>query len=344
MTPLRDVPLAPLTTLSLGGPAAYFVEATSDEVLLEALAWAQRRALPVRILGSGSNLVVGDRGVDGLVVHMAQRGVHHEAVDRDVVRVSAQAGEPWDDFVAHVVAEGLWGLECLSGIPGQVGATPIQNVGAYGQEVAQTIERVKVLDRHTRRVEHLSPADCGFAYRESRFKRNPQTFVVLEVTFRLRRNGQAALRYRELEAAFAQHPNPSLQAVRDQVLQLRRRKSMVLDPADPNRRSAGSFFKNPVVPEAHFQRFVARTRVAVPHWPTPTGVKLAAAWLIEQSGYQKGHRRGPVGISSAHALALVHHGGGRTQDLLALARDIQEAVQSRFDIELEQEPVHWHHA
>ncbi len=337
MEVLEHVALAPRTSLELGGPARFFVEARDDATVVEALRWAKARGVDARVLGGGSNLVVADAGVDGLVVEMAQRGVHI-----DGGRVRAAAGEPWDALVARTVAAGLAGLECLSGIPGRVGATPIQNVGAYGQEVAETIEFVRVLDRDTLEERVLAPADCAFGYRDSAFKRSPDRVVVLEVTFALRPGGAPALRYAELERAFEGEPTPTLAEVRERVIELRRRKSMVIDAADPNRRSAGSFFTNPIVEAAVADAVVATSALQVPRWPTEDGrVKLAAGWLIEQAGMQKGRRRGAVGISTAHALALVHHGGGTTAALLALADEVRDSVRARFGVTLEREPVLW---
>jgi UDP-N-acetylmuramate dehydrogenase len=327
------------------------VEATDEDAVIEALAWAEEQGLPVLVLGGGSNLVVADGGWDGLVVHMALRGVE---VERTAGRVALRvaAGEPWDAVVAQTVHEGWAGLECLSGIPGSTGATPIQNVGAYGQEVAEVITAVHVWDRRARRRRVVTPAECRFGYRDSAFKRDPDGAVVLAVDLALRPGGAPTLRYAELARSFggtsegAAHP--SLLEVRARVLALRRSKSMVLDPADDNHRSAGSFFTNPVVDAAVADALVEQAlreglvdrAAAVPRFAADGGrVKLAAAWLIEAAGFRKGERRGSVGISSRHALALVHHGGGRTQELLAFAEEIRARVRERFGVALEREPV-----
>ena len=339
----RDVPLAPRTTLELGGAAEYFLAARSVDALRAGLRWAAEAGLPVTVLGGGSNAIVPDAGVPGLVVAMASRGVRVERAD-DAVRVQVEAGEDWGALVGRSVAEGWAGLECLAGIPGQVGATPIQNVGAYGQEVSETIVRVGCLDRRTLERVERSPAECAFAYRDSDFKRSPGRFVVTDVTFELRPGGAPALRYRELVERAPS--GASLEAVRDLVVTLRRGKSMVLDPADPNRRSAGSFFTNPIVtPERAQAVREAAERLGlgpVPSWPVGEGesarVKLAAGWLIERSGLAKGTRRGAVGLSTKHALALVHHGGGSTRELLAFAEAIAETVHERFGVRLEREP------
>jgi len=340
---IRDgVPLAPLTTLELGGPARHLVDATDDDTIAEALRWAEARGLPAAILGGGSNLVVGDAGFDGLVVRIATRGLRFESV-ADEVLVTAAAGEPWDPLVAEAVARGLGGLECLSGIPGLCGATPIQNVGAYGQEVADTIRSVRVLERGTWRTRELAPADCRFGYRDSAFKHDPERYVVTGVTFALRPAAAPVLRYRELAEALAANARPTLAEARATVLALRARKSMLVVPGDPNRRSAGSFFTNPLVSAAEADQVAARAGGAgttMPRWPAPGGrVKLSAGWLIERAGIRRGLRRGAVGVSSAHALALVHHGGGTTAALLDLAREVGAAVHGRFGVTLSPEPT-----
>ena len=345
---IRDrVPLAPLTTLELGGEARHLVEAADEAAIVEALAWAEARKLPVLILGGGSNLVIADRGWDGLVIRIATRGRRFEPSNGGVA-LTVAAGEPWDEIVADTVARGLAGLECLSGIPGLVGATPIQNVGAYGQEVAETIRSVRVLERASGRIEDLPAAACRFAYRDSAFKRDPGRFVVLGVTFALRPDGAPTLRYRELADAFADGRRPTLADVRATVLALRAKKSMVIAPGDPNRRSVGSFFMNPVVDVAQADAVAARAVALgaiaapdeMPRWPAPGGaVKLSAGWLIERAGIRKGHRRGAVGVSSAHALALVHHGGGSTAALVELARAVRDAVHAQFAMTLLPEPT-----
>jgi len=341
---IRDgVPLAPFTTLELGGPARHFVEAADEGAVVEALRWADSRKLPVTILGGGSNLVVSDAGFDGLVVRIAARGLRFETSGGEA-RVTAAAGEPWDDLVARAVERGLGGVECLSGIPGLVGATPIQNVGAYGQEVAETIRAVRVLERGAWQPRELSPDDCGFGYRDSAFKRDPGRFVVLAVSFGLRPGAAPALRYRELAESLAGDgkPHPTLADARATVLALRGKKSMLVTAGDPNRRSVGSFFMNPVLDARQAEEVAARAGdegARMPRWPASDGrVKLSAGWLIERAGVAKGLRRGPVGVSSAHALALVHHGDGTTAALIALAHEIEGAVRTRFGVTLVPEP------
>ena len=337
----RDVPLAPLTTLGLGGPAKHFVRAEDETAVVDALRWARSEGLPAAILAGGSNLIVSDAGYSGLVIQMGISDLAFESSGR----VHAGAGVPWETVVDGALARGWAGVECLTGIPGSTGATPIQNVGAYGQEVADVIERVRVVRRDDFEVEHLEATDCAFAYRDSLFKRDPERYVVTAVDFTLRPNAAPTIRYAELERSVGSAP--SLDEVRRAVLELRRQKSMVLDPDDPNRRSAGSFFLNPVVPEAQASEIAERAveeglvqhTGEVPRYPADEGhVKLAAGWLIERSGIAKGTRRGPVGVSTRHALALVHHGGGTTAELLDFADEIRERVQDRFGVRLEQEP------
>jgi UDP-N-acetylmuramate dehydrogenase len=336
----HDVPLAPLTTLGLGGPAKYFARIEDEGALVTALGWAADREIRASVLGGGSNLIVPDAGYDGLVIQVAIADLDF----RGGV-VDAGAGVPWEDVVEGAVARGWAGVECLTGIPGSTGATPIQNVGAYGQEVAEVLASVRVLRRDTLELEELDHADCGFAYRDSLFKREPERFVVSGVRFSLRPDGAGAIRYAELAAEV--DSGAPLAEIRSAVLRLRRRKSMVIDPEDPNCRSAGSFFLNPIVDAANAERIVeqavAESLVVspddVPRYPAGEGkVKLAAGWLVEKAGFAKGTRRGPVGVSTKHALALVHHGGGTTAELLSLADEIRTRVRDRFDVELDREP------
>ena len=330
MSAAVDAPLAPLTTLRLGGPAKRLVSVATEAELVEAVGEADE---PLLLLAGGSNLVLPDAGWPGVVVRIETRGI-----ERDGAVLEVQAGEPWDDLVAATVEEGLAGFECLSGIPGSVGATPIQNVGAYGQEVAETVRSVRVLDRATGTIHELAPADCGFAYRSSALKRTDR-WVVLAVTFALRRAPTSQpLRYAELARALDLEPGARapLGEVREAVLALRRGKGMVLDPADPDTISAGSFFMNPILdPDT-----IAALRPRPPAFPQPDGrVKTSAAWLIERAGFAKGYARGRVAISSKHALALVNRGGASTAELLALAREIAAGVRDRFGVQLEPEPT-----
>lgn len=337
----RDVPLAPLTTLELGGPAKYFVCVKDEASLIDALHWSANEHVPAAILGQGSNLIVPDAGYDGLVIQMGIKDL--ELRNGGVVRVGA--GVPWETVVDEAVSRGWAGVECLAGIPGSTGATPIQNVGAYGQEVAEVIERVHVVRRDTFATEVLASTECGFSYRDSVFKREPTRFIVTAVDFALRPGGQATIRYAELEKHAP--ADASLVDVRHAVLELRRQKSMVIDPHDPNRRSAGSFFLNPIVASAEADRLAEQAAKdglvsspsEVPRYPADDArTKLAAGWLIEKAGIAKGTRRGSVGVSTNHALALVHHGGGTTGELLAFANDIERQVRDRFGVALEREP------
>jgi UDP-N-acetylmuramate dehydrogenase len=341
------VPLAPLTTFELGGSARFFCQATTSEDVGWALRWAGDQNLPGFVLGGGSNVVVGDGGFAGLVLQLVARGTEFRS-QGDHVLLEAQAGEPWDDVVAAAVARDLAGIECLSGIPGTAGATPIQNVGAYGQEVADTLRSLRVLDRRTLEVRELPAAECGFSYRNSIFKREPGQAIVLSASFALRPGAPSVLAYQELAKALAGRARPSLSEVREAVLDLRRKKSMVYDASDPNRRSAGSFFTNPIVSadvaaavstQAVGERLVQAPE-EVPQFPLPDGrVKLAAGWLVERAGVKRGLRMGAVGVSSRHALALVHHGGGSTADLIRLAVHVRDTVAARFGISLQPEPV-----
>jgi UDP-N-acetylmuramate dehydrogenase len=341
-------PLSELTTLRVGGRADRLVVAETESEVIDAVRAADDAGQALLVMGAGSNLLVADQGFHGAVVRVATSGVEGGGE-----RLWVAAGEPWDEFVMTCVNDRLSGLECLSGIPGLTGATPIQNVGAYGQEVAETIVAVRVLDRHTLTSRTLSASECGFAYRDSAFKRGigpAAGAIVLEVTFALRPGGAPAVRYPELARALAaRHGDaPSLAEVRDTVIELRRGKSMVLDPSDENHRSAGSFFTNPIVSAEQAAQVLARALAAglvrdaseMPRFEAGAGqVKLAAAWLIERAGFRKGTRRGPVGISSRHALALVHHGGGSSRELLAFADEIRGQVRAVFGVELSLEPV-----
>ena len=314
--------LATLTTLRLGGPAGSYAEARTEDEVVEAARGASL------VMAGGSNVVIADEGVPGTVLRIVTRGV-----ERDGARLTVAAGEGWDVLVERCVADGLQGFECLSGIPGSVGATPIQNVGAYGQEVAETVESVRVYDRETGRVEDMTPAECGFVYRGSVFKYHDRR-VVLSVTFRLNESPVSGpLRYAELARTLDVPIGGSapLADVREAVLALRRGKGMVIDPADPDSVSAGSFFTNPILdapPDG------------APFWPEPDGrVKVSAAWLIEQAGFHKGYGNGRVGISTKHTLALVNRGGATTAELVALAHEIAGGVHETFGVALHPEPV-----
>ncbi len=348
----QQVALAPLTTFKIGGAARYFVRATTEPELLEAVRFAQTRQIPLFALGGGSNLLIADAGFPGLVLQVSLAGEPHFVQEGDSTLSNVPAGVDWDEFVQNVCDRGLSGVECLAGIPGMVGGSPVQNIGAYGQEVAQTIDTIRVLDLETLSFHAFSAAECDFAYRRSRFNSTQRgRYLVTEVTFRFDRRANPNLTYAELKQRFAGQPNPTPREVYDAVRLIRSRKGMLIDPngrdpdtRDPDTRSAGSFFKNPVVTPDLFARLAADVGLepaAVPHWPAPCGqVKLAAAWLIERAGFPRGFELGPVGISSRHTLALINRTGDATcADLLRLRDRIVDETMRRFGIALEQEPV-----
>ena len=340
----RAVPLAAHTTLRLGGPARRLVIATNADEIAESVRDAAASGEPTLILGGGSNVVIADHGFPGTVILIRSRGVRVIARDGDTVTVRVAAGEPWDEVVAAAIDAGWSGLECLSGIPGAAGSTPIQNVGAYGQEVTETLTAVHVLDRVTDQPRTMTPAECRFGYRTSVFKRSDR-WVVRSVDFRFRRSPVSTpVRYAELAGALGVPPGGQapLVAVREAVLGLRAGKGMVLDPADPDTYSAGSFFLNPVLNAG--AAAAVRERAAglgEPRtWPGGDGlVKMSAAWLIEQAGFGKGYGRRGVAISSKHTLALTNRGTGTTAALLGLAGEIRDGVRDRFGVTLHPEPA-----
>ena len=326
------VPLAPLTTLRLGGPAATLVEATTAAEIVAAVRDA---AGPVLLVGGGSNLVLSDDGWPGTVVLIRSRGIR---VEGDLL--VAEAGEPWDELVARTVAEGLGGLECLSGIPGLTGATPVQNVGAYGQDVAETFAWLDAYDREADEVVRMTPDECRFGYRDSVFKHSERR-VVLRVAFALTPGEKSGpVRYAELAGALGVEIGgvAPLADVRDAVLALRRGKGMVVDPADPDTWSVGSFFTNPILPAAELADFETRAGGPYPSWPADEGTKLSAAWLIQHAGFGKGYGGERVRISSKHTLALTHRGGGSTAELIGLAREVRDGVREKFGVILRPEP------
>lgn len=336
----EHVPLAPLTTLGVGGPARYFAEAATVNDVRAALEFAQTRALPLFVLGGGSNVVVADAGFPGVVLKVALRGIEPRRENGKVL-FTAAAGEDWDGFVAQAVAAGCAGIECLSGIPGTVGATPVQNVGAYGQEVADTITEVQALDLRTGELRAICKEGCEFGYRTSLFNsRERGRHIIVAVTFALEPGGAPRLAYADLRKYFAERSGaPALSQVRDAVRQIRARKAMLLVPGDEDCRSAGSFFKNPVLSAEQFAALAARFP-EIPHWPSASGeVKVSAAWLVEHAGFAKGYTRGAVGISRKHALAIVNRGGATAAEIAALSTAIQRAVAARLGVELHPEPV-----
>lgn len=337
----RDVPLAPLTTLAVGGHAPYLWRAADEDSLRAALTWGREQGLPVWVLGGGSSTLVGDAGWPGLVVQYTMndwRYIH----GGDEVDVTASAGLIWDDLVAHICAMGWTGVECLSGIPGWVGAVPVQNVGAYGQEVSDTLVDVRVMDRASLATTTLAADTLGLGYRDSFFKTTwRERYVITAVRLRLRLHvgDAAAPRHPEITAQDLTSRTPA--AVRDAVLAVRRRKSMVYDVTDPNHRSAGSFFTNPIVPEHLAATLCASLGNEIPEYPTKAGMKkLSAAWLIERAGFPAGtvSEDGSVGLSSRHCLALINRGRARAEDLIKFAQHIQACVHTVFGVTLVPEP------
>ncbi|MEV5316219.1 UDP-N-acetylmuramate dehydrogenase [Streptomyces sp. NPDC052687] len=345
MQELHDAPLAPLTTFRLGGPATRLVTAETDAEVIAAVREADAGGTPLLLIGGGSNLVIGDKGFDGTALRIATRGL-----TLDGTTLELAAGEVWTDAVARTVEAGLAGIECLAGIPGSAGATPIQNVGAYGQEVSSTITEVIAYDRRAGETVTLSNEDCAFGYRHSRFKSDPERYVVLRVRFRLEDAGglSAPVKYAETARALGVEPGDRvpLADARETVLKLRAGKGMVLDPEDHDTWSAGSFFTNPILTDAQFAAFRARVRERLgadaepPAYPAGPGhTKTSAAWLIDKAGFTKGYGTGPARISTKHTLALTNRGNATTEDLLALAREVVAGVHEAFGITLVNEPV-----
>ena len=339
--PASHVPLAPLTTLRVGGEAQRYMCARTAEDVAGAHEWCRQRSLPLFVLGGGSNIVVADRGFDGLVLQMAIGGIDWaERGGECLLRVGA--GEPWDPIVSAAVSRGLAGIECLSGIPGSAGGTPIQNVGAYGQELSAVVAEVTAFDRVSAEIVVLPAAECRFGYRTSRFKHEDSgRFVICSVALQLR-PGPPTVTYPDLADDLRRRAvsSPTLDDVRQAILSIRRRKSMVLDETDPDTRSVGSFFTNPVLDAAAYARLVSENGGAVPGFPQPDGrVKVPAAWLIERAGFRRGFESGAVGLSSRHPLALVTRSGATARDVLQLAVRLKREVADRFGVHLAPEPV-----
>jgi UDP-N-acetylmuramate dehydrogenase len=335
------VPLAPYTTLGIGGPARWFLEATGIDDIDRAHHWTRAHGAPAMVFGGGSNLVVSDDGFDGIAIHIAICG-RTWITQGDDTLVTVGAGEPWDEIVADCVSRDLAGVECLSGIPGTVGGTPIQNVGAYGQEVASVCEGLTAYDRQTGTIRTMRAAECAFAYRTSRFKgADAGRFVICDVTLRLR-SGAATVTYPDIarELSRAGVASPDVRSVRKTVLDVRRRKGMVIDAADPDTRSVGSFFMNPIVERRDRDRVEDVAGVQPPAYQADGGrVKLSAAWLIERAGFRRGDGDGSIGISTKHTLALVNRGGATARDVLRFAARIKRGVLDRFGINLRPEPI-----
>lgn len=340
----ENVPLAPFTTLQIGGPARYFAEATTADEVKEAVAFSKARALPLFILGGGSNLLISDRGWPGLVLKVGILGINH-VHSRDHAIFEVGSGEDWDGFVASIVAHRLGGLECLSGIPGTVGGTPVQNVGAYGQEAADTIESIQAFDVRSSEVIDLPKEDCGFRYRTSIFNTTERgRYVILQVNFSLKHGTAPHLEYGDLKKYFSGWTSvPTLAETREAVLKIRASKAMLITSGDEDSRSAGSFFKNPVLSANEHEallRRAAQKALTVPSYPAlESQHKISAAWLVEHSGFSKGFRQGNVGISRKHALAIVNLGGATAADIMALKERIQQKVQEAWGVALEPEPV-----
>jgi UDP-N-acetylmuramate dehydrogenase len=342
---LEQVPLAPYTTFQIGGPARWFAEAVSESDIAAGVAFARERRLPLFVLGGGSNLLVSDNGFPGLVLHIALKGIASTQENGRMI-VSSAAGEDWDDLVAYAVEANYAGFECLSGIPGTVGGTPVQNVGAYGQEVSQTIVTVRTFDRDTATFVDLPAAACGFSYRRSIFNTTKkERYIVSRVDYALTVNGPATFVYADLARHFAaqNQTSPTLAEVRKAVRAIREQKGMLLVAGNSDCRSAGSFFKNPIVTATTVDLLAKELGVekrSIPAYPAQDGeVKLSAAWLIERAGFKKGYALGNAGISSRHTLALVNRGGASAAEVVALRDQVVDAVQSQFAVRLEPEPV-----
>jgi UDP-N-acetylmuramate dehydrogenase len=353
MTIQDNVPLAPLTTLQVGGAARYFAELRREDEVREAAQFAKTRNLPLFVLGRGSNLVVADSGWPGLILRIAIGGITSPNTGNpatndapgNAVLFSVGAGVNWDDFVAQAVVQNCAGVECLSGIPGSVGGTPVQDVGAYGQEVSDTIESVHAFDLKEDRIVVLPKPACGFRYRTSIFNTTERgRYIILRVNYRLKRGGAPSLKYADLQTYFAERKTPpSLAETREAVREIRRSKGMLIVPGDDDCRSAGSFFKNPVLSEEQFKDLAERAEskgLEIPSYPALDAQrKVSAAWLVEHSGFFKGYAVGPAGISHKHALALINRGEAKASDIVGLKDEIQHGVQEAWGILLEPEPV-----
>lgn len=344
----ENVPLAEMTTLGVGGRARFFCEATRTDIIRSGVEWAASHNLPLFVLGGGSNVVISDQGFRGLVLRIRICGIESR-VEGDSVILTAGAGEEWDSLVAMCVSNNWAGFECLSGIPGSVGATPIQNVGAYGQETSDTLLMVEAFDRSTNDVVKITTGECAFGYRTSRFKTSDRDrFIITRVTYKLTQSGRPAIRYAELERYFVDKgiTEPSLAEVREAVLDIRRRKAMVIDLLDRDSRSVGSFFVNPTMSREEFEhvekvanRFIKEGE-SMPAFSVSDGkVKLSAAWLIERSGFHRGYRRGQAGISSKHALAIINRGNATASEIIEIAEEISRGVRDVFGVSLVAEPV-----
>ena len=335
----ENVPLASLTTLKIGGAARLCVRAETEDHLIEAFNFAEENGFELFILGGGSNILIADNGFDGLVLQIALKGI---SVEGNLV--TAAAGEDWDEFCGFCVENNLAGIECLSGIPGFVGGTPVQNVGAYGQEVSETIVSVRVFDRKSKELLELTNADCKFGYRTSIFNTTDKNrFIVLSVTYKLKPGGKPKIVYKDLREAFGEH-KPDLIETRETVRKIRAKKAMLVRQGGSDSNSAGSFFKNPIVEQVKFAEIVETAKkLGIENVPSfiadDSKVKIPAAWLIEKSGFHKGFKKGNAGLSTKHTLALTNRGGATAFEILALKDEIQKKVKEQFDVELIPEPV-----
>lgn len=339
----ENIELKNLTTLKIGGAARFFVSAETEEDVIESVKFADEHDLPIFVLGGGSNVLISDKGFDGLVLQINLKGIEIEKDDDETI-ISAKAGEDWDEFVRFCVEKNLAGIECLSGIPGFVGGTPIQNVGAYGQEVSETITRVKVFDRKSKEILTLNNSECRFTYRASIFNTTDKNrFIVLQVNYKLQKNGEPKIVYKDL-IKFFDGKNPGLKETREAVCRIRAEKAMLVRQGGLDAQSAGSFFKNPIVTRSQFEK-VSETAQNLNLGDVPNfnaddeNVKIPAAWLIEKSGFHKGFKKGNAGLSTKHTLALTNRGDAKAAEIIALKDEIQREVSKVFGIELKTEPV-----
>lgn len=346
----ENVLLSEFTTIKLGGNAKYFISCKSNEDIISGLKFASENNLPIQVLSGGSNIVFSDKGYDGLIIKIDIKGIELNEEGSNVY-VNVKAGEEWDDVVKFCIERSLTGIECLSGIPGSTGATPVQNVGAYGQEVKDVLESVAAIDRRSMEIVTFKNADCNFGYRQSRFKNEDKDrYIITEVQLLFNKNNQPEIRYTELQKFIDSKKytereyslKDKLTQTRNAVLELRKGKSMLIDLNDPNSRSCGSFFMNPVLNEEDFKKFMERAeylnKVQIPVFRSGEKYKISAAWLIENAGYYKGYIKGSVGISEKHSLALINI-NGNTKELLVLSEEIEKKVFEKSGIKLKKEPV-----
>lgn len=339
-----DIELKNLTTLKIGGAARFFVSAETEDETVDAVKFADENDLRIFVLGGGSNVLISDKGFDGLVLQINLKGIEIEKDETDETIIAVKAGEDWDEFVNFCVEKNLAGIECLSGIPGFVGGTPIQNVGAYGQEVSETITRVKVFDRKSKEILTLNNSECKFAYRSSIFNTTDKNrFIVLQVNYKLKKNGAPKIVYKDL-IKFFDGKNPDLKETREAVRQIRAEKAMLVRQGGLDAQSAGSFFKNPIVPKTQFDKISETAKTLnlgdVPNFKADDeNVKIPAAWLIEKAGFHKGFQKGNAGLSTKHTLALTNRGDAKASEIISLKDEIQRKVLEVFGIELKTEPI-----